>query len=203
MLTVIRALVAAMLVTLVFGTVYVAAQQIERQGANDTPQRLGSQIASELTGGESVTLRSLPKVDLATSLASFAVVVDSHDHDVTGNATLDGTLAAPPNGVIDEARRSHDPVMVTWSPTPTLRFATVSQATSDGRVIVTGQSLLPSETRTDRLGLLIAVAWIVTLAAAVLAVVLIDRLPASSRLVGGSPRGAIQANSPRAETQQG
>ena len=72
MLTVIRALVAGMLVTLVFGTVYVVAQQIERQGANDSPQRLGSQIASELsTGGESVTLSSLPKVDLATSLALF------------------------------------------------------------------------------------------------------------------------------------
>jgi hypothetical protein len=148
---------AAVLATVLVGTVYGAAQQIERQGADDAGWRLATQVASELADGRSETIASLPRVNLETSLAPFVVVFDKTDAPQSGNGYLGGDLATVPKGVLDAARaegRNH----VSWQPSEGLRFATVEVKSGD-RVVLAGQSLAPSESRTDHLGILLLAAW--------------------------------------------
>lgn len=150
--------IGAILITAIFGSIYVLAQQVKRQGANDAPLRLASQLASTSASG-SVSANPSPSesVELAHSLAVFSVVYDSSGHPVSGTGYLDGVLATLPHGVIDAARASGED-RVTWQPQPGLRFATVAVA-SGPNVIVAGQSLAPSESRTDALGVLLLAAW--------------------------------------------
>jgi hypothetical protein len=93
-----------------------------------------------------------PDVDLATSDAVFVVVYDSADRPVAGTGRLDGTLPHLPKGVLDSARHSGGD-RVTWRTPDGRRFATVE--IRSGAEVVLG----PVESRIDRLGWLILVAW--------------------------------------------
>ena len=154
-------IIGVVVATLTLGTVYVVAQQLERQGADEVGAQLSTQVASDLTSGSTATLDGLPRVDLAASLAPFVVVYDSGGHPIAGNGYLDGHLAAPPAGVI-RAAASDGSNHVTWQPRPGLRFATVEVRSGD-RVVMGAQSLIPTEQRIDRLGMLVTLAWIGTM----------------------------------------
>lgn len=154
-------LAGAFIVTALFGALYIALQQVERLGADDSPQRLASQVASELRGVTRSPI-SPRTVDLSSSLATFVIVYDPADRPITGNGKLDGRLASVPRGVLDDTRRDRSEHHVTWQPQPGLRFATVEIAVG-GRVVLAGQSLAPTEARIDSLGLLIATGWIGTM----------------------------------------
>ncbi|TXN32472.1 hypothetical protein [Lacisediminihabitans profunda] len=150
-------LAGAVVLTALFGSLYIALQQGERLGADDAPARLASQVASELRGGYRSAL-SPRTVDLSSSLAAFVIVYDSGDRPVSGNGELDGRLASVPRGVLDDTRRDRSVHHVTWQPGPGLRFSTVEVAVGQ-RVVLAGQSLAPTEARIDSLGLLIAAGW--------------------------------------------
>jgi hypothetical protein len=136
------------------GMTYGVMQQIERQGANDSPLRLATQVSSELARGSSTTIDGLPRVDLSNSFAPFVVVFGVDGKPTTGNGYLHGALAEPPPGVISAARKSGQG-SVTWQPSTGLRFATVS-IKSRNRVVMAGQSLAPSEHRTENIGTIVA-----------------------------------------------
>jgi hypothetical protein len=147
--------IGALIILMVFtGTTYGVMQQIERQGANDGPLRLASQVSSELARGSSPTIDGLPRVALSNSLAPFVVVFGVDGKPSSGNGYLRGALASPPSGMIGTARKVGQ-VSVTWQPSTGLRFATVSIKSGD-RVVMAGQSLAPSEHRTENLGVAIA-----------------------------------------------
>ena len=137
---------------------YVVVQQSERQGADDAPQRLASQVAAELEDGpDPASIASTSDVDLAKSDAVFFVIYDAAGRPIAGTGTLDGALARVPAGVLDTARRSGAD-HVTWQPSAGLRFASVElKAGSD--VVLGAQSLAPTESRIDRLGSLVLVSW--------------------------------------------
>jgi hypothetical protein len=156
-------IVEALLVTVIFGSIYAVAQQVERQGANDAPLRLASQLASTSPStGVSTDLPPGDRVDLAKSLALFYVVYDSTGTPISGTGYLDGAFATLPRGVLEAARAAGED-RVSWQPRPELRFATVAIA-SGTEVIVAGQSLAPSESRTNALGALLLAAWAGTIA---------------------------------------
>ena len=166
----------AVIVTALFGTVYLVMQQIERQGADDAPGRLASQVASQLSSSDAGADRSeADDVDLAASDAAFFVVYDSADHPVSGTGRLDGALAAVPAGVLDQARRTGTN-HVTWQTADGRRFATVERRSGD-TVVLGGQSLAPTENRIDQMGMLILIAWACVLALVVAAFV-VERLTA-------------------------
>lgn len=149
---------AAVAVSVVFATIYVVAQNAQRQWADDAPTRLASEIEPDPLGyAEAHT----EQVDLASSLGSFWVLYDDKGTAIAGTGYLDGKLAHIPNGVLDAARSS-DRNRVSWQPAPGLRFATVEVATDDG-VVMAGQSLEPSEDRTATMGILVAVGWLATM----------------------------------------
>lgn len=164
-------LIAGLLLTVIFGSIYGVAQQIERQGANDAPMRLASQLASTSAETGANADSAGDRVDLARSLALFSVIYDSSGAPVSGTGYLDGALATLPRGVINAARATGED-RVSWQPREGLRFAIVAIAAGPN-VIVAGQSLAPSESRTDALGAFVFASWagtIVLLAAGVGAV---------------------------------
>ncbi len=147
--------------TILFGTIYVAIQQLDRLSADDSPARLASQVAAELREGQSTTLDAQPHVDLSRSLAAFVVVEDAQGSPTAGSGFLRGSLVSLPTGVLaDAARNGHDDV--TWQPEPGLRFATVTLSVGN-KFVSAGQSLRPEEDRLGALRLLIGAGWLVSM----------------------------------------
>ena len=172
----VRWVAAAVIATGLLGTLYVVMQQSERQGADDTPQRIASQVAAQLSQSTPVTTSE--RVDLAVSDAAFFVVYDTGNHPVAGTGRLGGTLPTPPAGVLDAARRA-GANHVTWQTPDGRRFATVERRAGD-EVVLAGQSLTPTEARVDQLGLLVLVSWVCVLAV-IVAAFLIERASDASR----------------------
>ncbi|HEX7834853.1 MAG TPA: hypothetical protein VF479_05230, partial [Pseudolysinimonas sp.] len=118
------------------------------------PQRLASQL---------VSLDELPdaapadRVDLASSQAVFYVAYDGTGAPESGTGYLDDALARVPTGVVAAAIQQGSN-SVNWQPRDGLRFATVELRAGDG-VVMAGQSLEPSETRTENIGMLLLVGW--------------------------------------------
>jgi len=202
MARIVRWSAVAVIVTAMFASLSLVMQQVERQGADDTPSRLASQVASQLSGaggssGDSSGATSADglaagDVDLAVSDAPFSIVYDAGDRPVSGTGRLDGALAQVPTGVLEQARRTGTD-QVTWQLGDGRRFATVERRAGD-RVVLAGQSLAPTEARIDRIGLLILAAWICVLLV-VLGAFLVERLidgasERARRAAAGGPRGA-------------
>jgi hypothetical protein len=170
MTRIVRWVAAAVIVTGLFASLYVVIQQTERQGADDSPARLASQVVSEVTDTGSATGSaggsSPDVVNIATSDAPFFVVYDAKDRPVAGTGHEDGALPTVPAGVLAEARRN-GANHVTWQTSDGRRFATVERRAGDD-VVLAAQSLAPTEARIDQLGLLILVAWACVLVVVVL-----------------------------------
>ena len=149
---------AIVVVTVLFGTIYVVAQQLDRLSANDAPLRLASQVLAELREGQKSTLDAQPHVDLARSLAVFVVVEDAQGRSSDGSGFLRGSLVSLPTGVLASAARSGKDD-VTWQPSAGLRFATVTLKVGN-QFVSAGQSLRPSEDRDGTFRLLVGLGWL-------------------------------------------
>ncbi|MEP6478375.1 MAG: hypothetical protein ABJB03_03205 [Rhodoglobus sp.] len=150
--------VGALVLTITMAALYLATQRTERMGADDAGDRLASQVASQLDSGGTASTGAPDRVDLATSLAPFWILYDKSGSPVDGSGYLDGALGTVPVGVIDQAFASGSN-RVTWQPAAGLRFATVELRSGD-QVVLAAQSLAPSESRTDSVGLLLLVGWL-------------------------------------------
>ena len=154
-------LAAVIVATILFGTIYVVAQQLDRLGANEAPLRLASQVAAELREGQTSTVDAQPHVDLSRSLAPFVVVEDAQGRATDGSGFLKGSLVSLPTGVLGSAAKSGQD-NVTWQPAPGLRFATVTLRVGD-QFVSAGQSLKPSEDRDGTVRLLVGFGWLVSM----------------------------------------
>jgi hypothetical protein len=152
---------AIVVTTILFATIYVVAQQLDRMSANDAPLRLASQVAAELREGQTTTLDDQPHVDLSRSLATFVVVEDAQGQPSDGSGFLKGSLVSLPTGVLASAAKSGEDD-VTWQPAPGLRFATVTLKVGS-QFVSAGQSLKPSEDRDDTVLLLVGFGWLVSI----------------------------------------
>jgi hypothetical protein len=182
----------AVIVTALFACLYLVMQQIERQGADDAPARLASQVASQVSGsGAGADGSTADTVDIAVSDAAFFVVYDSANRPVSGTGHLHGALATIPAGVLDQARRTGTN-HITWQTADGRRFATVERRSGD-TIVLGGQSLAPTEGRIDQLGLLILVAWACVLAVVVVAFVVERLTPGASAPARRAEAAARQA----------
>jgi hypothetical protein len=154
-------LAAVVVATILFGTVYVVAQQLDRQGANEAPLRLASQVAAELREGQTTTVDAQPHVDLSRSLAAFVVVEDAQGSPTSGSGFLNGALVSVPTGVLANAAKTGQD-NVTWQPEAGLRFATVTLKVGE-QFVTAGQSLKPSEDRVGNIQLLVGFGWLVSM----------------------------------------
>ena len=167
MTRIVRWAAAAIIVTALFASIYLVMQQSERQGADDGPSRLASQVAAQLSDSGTAAVSSSDTVDVAVSDAEFFVIYDRTNRPVSGTGRLGGALPAIPTGVLDEARRTGSN-HVTWQTSDGRRFASVERRAGHD-VVVGAQSLAPAENRIDQLGALVLIAWACTLAVVVVA----------------------------------
>src|ERR1700710_401433 len=152
---------AIVVATILFGTIYVVAQHLDRLSANDAPLRRASQVAAELREGQTTTLDAQPHVDLSRSLAAFVVVEDAQGQASDGSGFLKGSLVSLPTGVLASAAKSGQD-NVTWQPAAGLRFATVTLKVGN-QFVSAGESLKPSEDRDGSVRLLVIFGWLVSM----------------------------------------
>ncbi|WP_028275194.1 hypothetical protein [Arthrobacter sp. I3] len=147
-------LTAAVVVSLIFGSVYASFQQLGRRTANDAPAAAAAAQLQTL-GAETVPP---PRVELNPESGIFVITYGPDDQPVSGTATLHGTLPALPAGVLQTARTAGSDA-VTWQPEPGLRMAVVARSAA-GKVIVAGQSLAPYEDRDRMLLVFLTAGWL-------------------------------------------
>jgi hypothetical protein len=158
-------------IVLVCGIVYLTAQQVLRQDANDPQVQLAEDTAAALLAGRLADLVLPPgKVDVAASLAPWVIVFDDAGRIVASSAEF-GSLPLPPSGVLEAARRDGQ-TRVTWQPRPGVRAATVVQRYGGSRpgFVMAGRSLRESEARSEKLLVLIAAAGVAALVVSFVAV---------------------------------
>jgi hypothetical protein len=150
------------------GLVYLTAQQLLRQGANDPQIQLSEDFAASLTSGKSSS-DDFParQVEISTSLSPFMMVFDDSGKVLTSNALLDGITPQYPAGVFEYVRQ-HGQDRVTWQPLEGVRLATVVtrfEGPAGSGFVVTGRSLREVEERSTYFLQICSIACFVTLIA--------------------------------------
>lgn len=165
----------AILATALAGLVYLAVQQEGRWLANEPQVQLAEDAAARLdAGGRPGDQVGPTTVDIARSLAPFVVVHGTAGNVLATDGELDGLPPALPAGVLASARANGTDI-VTWQPRPGVRLATVTVPWNGGTVTA-GRSLRLVEDHASELELVIAAAWLATLAALAIAAAVVARL---------------------------
>ncbi len=152
---------AAVLLAVIFGTMYVLVQQSARMQANDTPTLIATQAAKQLDAGLGLDSINMGATDLANNPIPFVIVYDKNGKAVAGSGYLDKELAVVPKGVLTHAKSGSNNA-VTWSPKDSVRIASVTVAAKDYYVLG-GQSLKLTEEHAHRLLLLTIAGYAATL----------------------------------------
>ncbi len=139
--------------------VWVAAQQVWRQDANDPQIQMARDAAARLASGQAVdTIVPATTVDAAQSLAPFLTVFDDKGAIVASSGRVRGAITSVPAGVLDHVRESGEEG-VSWQPEPGVRVAAVVVRYPSGFVLA-GRSLLETERRRARMDELVTLAWL-------------------------------------------
>jgi hypothetical protein len=158
----------ALLATLLCGLIYSVAQQAYRMSANDDLVEISRGLADSLAAGRPLSsLAPENTVDIAQSLAIYAMVYDENGTAVVSSATLHGDSVTIPSGVIDYTRE-HGEDRVTWQPEAGIRQAIVVNAYSnatDGSsgFVAVGRSLAEVDAHTALLLWQVLLGWFITL----------------------------------------
>jgi len=187
-----RWLPPAFLTTALSALVYLAAQQVGRQLANDPQIQLARDAAIALATGRPVeSVVPTPDVNYGRSLAPFLMVLDDAGTVVASSGRLNGRMPEFPAGVLDHARQTGEE-RVTWQPEPGVRLATVVVRRPDaaGGFVIAGRSLSETEARYSQFQNITIVVWVVTLAGLFALVAagefVIARSSSPTRLRGGA-----------------
>lgn len=153
---------------------YTLAQQVYRMSANDPQIQMAEDGAAAISSGAAVnSIVPSGKVNIASSLAPFVIVLDDSGKVIASNADLRGQVPPMPAGVLDYVRTKGED-RVTMQPEPGVRFAAVITrftGSSNGFVLA-GRSLREVEIREDNLLKLSALAVVVTVVATLVVVIL-------------------------------
>ena len=145
--------------------VYVTAQQIGRQMANDPQVQLARDARTALSAGQSLEdVVPQSQTELGTTIAPFLTIQNDSGRVLASSARLHGQLRSLPSGVLANVRQ-YGEESVTWQPEPGVRMATVAVRVPGPpiRFVVAGRSLDETEIRISRLGQLILFGWLATL----------------------------------------
>ncbi|MGE5392421.1 MAG: hypothetical protein ACM3NH_01630 [Candidatus Saccharibacteria bacterium] len=164
----------AVIITVVFGTVYAVVQQNYRMNANDPQIQIVQDVSDLLATGQDPQ-NAIPQstVDVSRSLAPFIIVFDDKGTATGSSVTIGTDKPVPPAGVFDKARTKGEN-RFTWQPQKGVRIAAVLahyEGSKPGFVLV-GRSLREVERRESMLLLQVAVAWAVSIIVSAFLVVL-------------------------------
>lgn len=148
---------AALIVTIVFGSVYLTLQHIGRQGVNDAPAAAAAAQVQNI-GSDPATG---PRLELTKDSGTFVIVYGEDNRAISTTVTLHGDLPNLPIGVLDTTRAVGTDA-VTWQPEPGLRMAVVTRQAA-GKVVVAGQSLTPFENKDKWTQLALTAGWLTSM----------------------------------------
>ena len=168
----------AVIITAFAGLAYLVTQQALRLSGNDPQIQLAQDAAASLAAGQPVaSVAPSGTLDIGRSLAPFTVVYDDQGHVLAATGLLHGQAPALPGGVLDYVRQ-HGEDRISWQPEPGARFAAVVErvaGTQPGFVLV-ARSLNETEARIATVEELAGAAWLATMLATLVAVVLVEAL---------------------------
>jgi hypothetical protein len=164
----------ALIVSAFCSLVYLASQQMLRQGANDPQIQMANDAADLLTGGVGTgSVVPATAVEISRSLAPFVIVFDDSGNVLATSGLLHGQTPTIPAGVLDYTRQNGED-RITWQPEEEVRIAAVVvrvQGSSPGFVLA-GRSLREVEVRESQMETFAFGAWVLTLAASLALVIL-------------------------------
>lgn len=153
------------IITSFYGSLYLTARQILRQGANDPQIQIATDNAQRL-GVDYIDLsQPLATFEIEKSLGTFIIVYNEKGEPLVSSATLDGKTPIVPKGVLDYAAKQGQN-RLTWEPKKNVRTASVIvpiRGKWNGFILV-GRSLKEVETRTNQLLKLAIGGWLITVA---------------------------------------
>ncbi len=157
----------------VCGLVYVVAQQVLRQSANDPQIQMAEDAAAALAAGTPAAELAPPgQVELSQSLAPAVMIFDDQGQVLASSARLHGEVPSLPAGLLDYVR-AHGEDRVTWQPESGVRQAAVivrAQGTQNGFVL-SARSLREVEKREAQAQLLSGVGLLASLIVSLVAVI--------------------------------
>ncbi len=162
----------AAVITIICGLVFLTVQQSLRQSADDPQIQMAEDAANALARGaaEDAVLPAT-QVDIATSLAPFAIVFNTRGDVVAASGLLHGRNLQLPPGVLDHVRTLGEN-RLTLQPEPSVRIASVIRHYEGPHpgFVLAGRSLREIEFREQQTRIFVAIAWVVSVAISFLVV---------------------------------
>ncbi len=167
----------AVILTVIFGIIYIAVQQSYRTNANDPQVEVVGQVEEVIK--QDVPLDAIvseaEQIDMAESLSLFVMIFDTDKKLVGSSATIDGQAPTPTDGAFEYAKQ-HSENRFTWEPKPGVRIAAVLASVDGKGFVLAGRSLKEIESREVALLKLVVIGWaIAILLTAILSVLLKPR----------------------------
>jgi len=160
----VRWVIMSVIITMIFGTIYLAVQQNYRLSAYDPQIQISEDLADALASGLPIdnVKNNLNTMDIAKSLNTFIMVFDDTGASVASSALLNNTTPSLSAGIFSYAKKNGQDKL-TWQPQKGVRHAIVlthyKTATSGGFVLV-GRSLREIEMRESLLNLQVGLPWL-------------------------------------------
>ncbi|MCX6728656.1 MAG: hypothetical protein NTV39_02725 [Candidatus Saccharibacteria bacterium] len=132
-------IVSLVVITIIFGTMYISQQQLLRISANSPQIQLAQDTAAELNSGTSPASLTKNRIDIGNSLAPFVIIYSRSGQLVSGNGYLNGKIPTVPIGVLQHSN-GKDYSFVTWQPQDNVRIASVS-VSANNYYVLAGRSL--------------------------------------------------------------
>ncbi len=155
----------------IFGTIYVVTQQVQRSDANYPQVQMAEDAATQINNSHDAHAASLlTPVNMNTSLAPFTIVYDKKGNVVSGSGYLNNKVPKASLSML-EASKGEDYSAVTWEPQKNVRIAAVTVAAKDYYVL-SGRSLTEvekNETQTFKLAFIGGIVALMLLGVAITA----------------------------------
>lgn len=158
---------AAIIITGIMLCMYATVQQTYRSSANDPQIQIARDISGALMKGRSINkLLPVDIINLEESIAVFAELFDKSGKPVQSTGLLNGQLPQPPRSVMDYTNNNKED-MITWQPQSNVRMAMVFEKVNAADIgyIAVGRSLKETEVRESNLLKMVAIVWIICMAA--------------------------------------
>ncbi|MEK7095506.1 MAG: hypothetical protein AAB917_02495 [Patescibacteria group bacterium] len=161
----------ALVLTIIFGTIYAIVQQNYRMSANDPQIQIAEDAVNDIIkqGISFRTLVGTTTKDIGETIAPFMVIYDDEERALAWSGTIDGKPPVLPDGVLDYTRE-YGENRITWQPYSKvygdIRIAAIiehyEKGNEEGFVLV-GRSLREIEEREYQLMLFVSAGWILSL----------------------------------------
>ena len=162
------------IITVIFGAIYGAGQQIYRANANDPQVEVIDQLSQIIK--QDVPLEAIVNgeeaIDLHESLSLFVMIFDAEKKLAGASAKIDGESPIPPSEAFDIAKQKGE-YRFTWEPKDGVRIAAVLAPVDDKGYALAGKSLAEIDQRIYNLTLMVVVGWAVSVVLAALLTVTI------------------------------